>query len=77
MEELLLEVPDQEPLWITAKLRHRIRCEYDQDTDTVLAVWENAEGYRNTFEGDTEREAVISLIHALKLTGWQSLSINP
>lgn len=77
MEDLLLDVPDQEPAWIVAKKRHGIRCEYEDDSDMVRAVWENAEGYRNTFEGYTEREAVVALIHSLKLTGWEHLSINP
>ena len=71
MPELNLDVPEVVPPWLVLKKRHGITAHYDQPRNIMKARYQNYEA-----DGYDEREAVIALIHNLKLEGWESVSIN-
>lgn len=71
----LSQIPESLPKWVELKAQHRIQSippasESDQWTA-------NSQAHYAYKVGDTEREAVVSLIHELKLEGWDTVSINP
>lgn len=71
--ELDLDIPKEKPHWLVLKHRHNITVSHNKETDTIYAVYNGA--YYET--GETEREAVVALLHQLKLEGWETVSIEP
>lgn len=74
MEHLLLKVPPVTPRWLVLKLRHNIHAFYENKTDLMHAQY-SKDGIEHEKRGHTEKEAVIALIHTLKLEGWESVSL--
>lgn len=74
----LFEVEPSDPQWVNAKIRHNITVACIDDTKPIYrATYYPKDRGFVTQDAETEKMAVISLIHALKLPGWDELSANP
>lgn len=75
-EEALIDVPASVPKWRELMERHGIETIEALNMDTGKTRWEShTESIPETFStGETEREAVVALIHNLKLEGWETVS---
>jgi hypothetical protein len=84
----LFQIPESKPRWkelaevhgIDANIWYRVtENNYSRTAGNGEPRW-FAEiiwfGELEAEGGDTEKEAVVALIHRLKLTGWTSVSIN-
>jgi hypothetical protein len=66
-----IDVQPSEPPWIELKRKHGIKSTYLPHFDKVGAI------YGSHYElGDDERYAVTKLLHALRLDGWERVSIE-
>lgn len=70
-ENTLFEMAHDDPNWISLKKRHGITATYIEHRDKVGAIY----GTHYAL-GDDERQAVVKLLHMLKLEGWESVSIE-
>lgn len=68
----LFTVEPETPRWITLKEKHGIYVTYKPDDDLVRAHY--SDFYE---EGETEREAVVAILHTCKLEGWETVSVEP
>jgi len=76
MTDFLLSVDPVEPLWKRLKQRHNIAAEaLDEDKFKATYYPRNAGSVSRT--GDTERAAVVAIIHELKLIGWDQVTADP
>lgn len=78
----LFEIPESKPRWkelasihgITVKPIRRLN-----DDDEKEDAFESRIHWFDHFQfatGETEKEAVVTLVHRLKLDGWHTVSIN-
>lgn len=68
----LFEIEPETPRWVLLKQKHEIRVDYHKSSDEVAAI------YGDFYEtARTEREAVVALLHSLRLDGWETVSIEP
>lgn len=76
MKDELFDVPETKPRWRQLKEEHGIMTWTDITLSSPDSRTWSAEHESSPIrcKGDTEREAVIDLIHKLKLPGWDSLS---
>ena len=74
MSDLLLDVPAQNPKWKELAERHGINTGAYSDESSIAKYSEEGGFYAQVIDG-TEREAVITLIHRLKLDGWRGVSL--
>ena len=77
MTDTLFEIEPTRPKWQELADLHGI-CSKNYNHDFPLCSWEATIDHFGSLEavwGQTEREAVITLIHVLKLEGWREVSI--
>ena len=77
MSDLLFEINENKPEWKIAKSQHGIetRQVFEDGILVAFAAWIPGRQCETTTD-ETERGAVVSLIHILKLDGWQRISMN-
>lgn len=68
----LFDIEPTVPKWRDLVNLHGIMTSQFQD-ETWMAT--TGHGYDETETGETEKEAVVSLIHRLRLTGWETVSL--
>lgn len=78
MTDLLFDIPETTPEWQLAKDRHEIQTRqiFEDGQPHSFTAWIPGKPCASV-EDKTERGAVVSLIHRLKLDGWQRISMNP
>lgn len=77
MTDSLFEIPETVPLWVTLKEKHGIETHCAINTEEPHEWTAKLQSRYSYAKGETEREAVVTLIHSLKLKGWESVSVNP
>lgn len=74
MKDELFDVPETKPRWRQLQEEHGIET-FHVKIDGGPGDWISThELIDSPLEGHTEKEAVINLIHELKLPGWETLS---
>jgi hypothetical protein len=78
MSDLLFEINESEPEWKILQSQHGIETRqiFEDGIPVAFAAWIPGRQCETTTD-ETERGAVVSLIHILKLDGWQRISMNP
>ena len=77
MTDTLFDIPQSTPKWQELADMHGIGCAYREPDHLPPAYVAEIEffGHTEMEQGETKREAVIALIHRLKLAGWDTVSI--
>ena len=74
--DTLFNIEPTTPRWVELAELHGIECYYYEPAH-LLPIW-RAEiewfGHTEMEQGETKREAVVALIHRLKLEGWREVS---
>ena len=73
----LIHVEPTRPKWADLAEVHGITCNYIE-AGYLPPVWKSEIewfGSTESEQGETPREAVVRLIHRLKLTGWQEVTV--
>ena len=70
----LFNIEPTAPRWRELADMHGITANLIEETGEWTA-WVEWFGEAEMTCGDTEKEAVVSLLHRLKLTGWETVSI--
>ena len=70
----LFDIPETTPKWRELADQHGISAALRSESDewTALVEWF---GEVEMDRGDTEKEAVVALIHRLQLAGWETVSL--
>jgi hypothetical protein len=74
MTEMMLDVEPIKPRWVLLKEKHDIETSFDETHQHWQAVWDRNHHVPIKHYGDSEREAVIKVIHLMKLDGWMDVS---
>lgn len=74
MTDTLFDTPESIPVWKALANLHGITTQYNSDSGTWSA---HIDWFREIEheDGETEREAVVALVHRLKLAGWNTISM--
>ena len=70
----LFQIEPTVPRWRELADTHGLFTQYNEDSGTWAACVDWFRSVEHE-EGDTEKEAVVSLIHRLRLTGWETVSL--
>jgi len=72
--DTLFEIEESVPKWRELGDKHGITAKFNDQSGTWSAEieWFNWIAHES---GETEREATVAIIHQLKLTGWQEVSV--
>jgi len=74
LSDTLFDIPESVPKWRELADNLGITAKHNDQSGT----WSAEIGWFREIEhesGETEREATVALIHRLKLTGWQEVSV--
>lgn len=77
MTDILFDIEPVTPRWKELAELHGISCNY-MEPHHLPPIWlAEIEWFGNTEtdQAETEREAVIALIHQLQLEGWKTVSL--
>ena len=73
MTDTLFDIPPTAPRWREIADKFGIVATYREST-FLPPAWV-AEMFEDTAQGETEKEATVTLIHQLKLEGWQTVTL--
>ncbi len=74
-QETMFDVPASAPKWRKLMQRHGITARrLDETPERWGAGYELNDATILGFYGETERDAVVAMIHNLKLEGWETVS---
>lgn len=74
MTEMLLDVEPVKPPWVLLMEKHGIETRYDDKNTNWEASWDQGHHTPIKQTGESERDAVVRLVHVAKLDGWQGVS---
>lgn len=73
--DTLFDIPESVPKWRELADRHGITTTWSEESGEWTAHIMSPSRGIDAFPDSTERAAVITLIHRLKLDGWNTVSI--
>lgn len=73
MSDTLFDIPESVPKWRELASVHGIETE--QTGDTWESRYDDFGTLNRSTDHETEKEAVISLIHKMELKGWREVSL--
>ena len=77
MTDTLFNIEPTTPRWAELADLHGIECTY-REPGHLPPIWLSEIewfGHTEMEQGETKREAVVALIHRLKLEGWNTISL--